>query len=244
MDGQTFPIGDSDQRRDSESQDPAHNSTPIYFPGKDLYQNENLLIYPGNLLPHWELNLIAYHVCFRLDDAIPASVRMQWQEERKRILEKSPNGDKMPTKEEVKRFQYLYSEKIEKYLDSGYGSCILREENVAIIVRNSLEFYESKKYSLHAWCIMPNHVHVIFQALGTHTLSEILHGWKSFTSHAINNLLNRKGKLWQDDSYNHIIRTLREYHYHVKYVWNNPENAGFHEWKWRWKRLAGNAGVK
>ena len=91
---------------------------------------------------------------------------------------------------------------------------------------------------------MPNHVHVVFQALGFHTLSEILHGWKSFTSHAINNLLNRKGQLWQDDSYNHIIRTLKEYYYQVRYVWNNPENAGFHEWKWRWKRLGGNDDVQ
>ncbi|MBR5080705.1 MAG: transposase [Victivallales bacterium] len=234
---QGFPIDDNDQRTDSESQDSVRNSTPIYFPGKELYQNENLLIYPGNLLPHWELNDIAYHISFRLADAIPVTIRQQLQEERKQIFGNCPEEEQMPTKEEIRRFQYLYSEKIEKYLDSGYGSCVLREESVAKIVCKSLEFYEGQKYLLHAWCIMPNHVHVVFQALRAHTLAEILHGWKSFTSHAINKLLNRKGQLWQDDSYNHIIRTSKEYYFQVRYVWNNPENAGFHEWKWRWKRL-------
>ena len=221
-----------DERRDGNNDLPC-----IYFPGKGIYQHENLLVYQGNHLPHWGLNSIAYHVCFRLVDAIPTSQRMQWLEERRRFLEKYSNEHQKPIDDEMKRFQYLYSEKVEKYLDNGYGSCILRKPDIATIIRNSLEFNERKKYLLHAWCIMPNHVHVVLQVLGAHTLSEILHGWKSFTSHSINNMLSRQGQLWQDDSYNHIIRTLKEYYFQVRYVWNNPENAGLREWKWRWKRL-------
>ncbi len=226
-----------------EPMDSNYDSTYIYFPGKEIYQHENLLVYQGNHLPHWELNFIAYHVCFRLVDAIPTSQKMQWLEERKQFLEKFSNEHQNPTDDEMKRFQYLYSEKVEKYLDNGYGSCILRKPDVATIVRNSLEFYEGKKYLLHAWCIMPNHVHVVLQVLGTYALSEILHGWKSFTSHSINNLLSRQGQLWQDDSYNHIIRTLKEFHFQVRYVWSNPDNACLREWKWRWKRMETNDNV-
>ncbi len=210
-------------------------SPAIYFPGKQIYKDNRLNISSGNLLPHWELESVIYHVCFRLADAVPVTVQKEWLSERNQIAAVCAKEQRKLTEEEKQRLNYLYSEKIEKFLDTGHGSCLLRKNEIADLVNNSLKYNNNIKYSLHAWCIMPNHVHVMFQALEHHTLSEIIKEWKSVTAHAINKLLNQKGQLWQQDYYNHIIRTEEEYCNQINYVWNNPEKAGFQAWEWRWK---------
>ncbi len=214
-----------------------HDNNEIYFPGKGIYANDYLATYKGNSLPHWELGATIYHVSFRLADSVPAAKQKQWLEERNQLLEKYTKGHQSLTDDEKRRLQKLYSETIEKYLDSGYGSCVLRNPDAAQIVNDSLLYYNEQKYILHAWCIMPNHVHVIFQLLHNLPQSDIIHGWKSFTAHAINKLLKLNGTLWQSDCYNHIIRTPDEYYYQIRYVWNNPQKAGFSNWQWRWKCL-------
>ena len=66
-------------------------------------------------------------------------------------------------------------------------------------------------------------------------MKKTLHYWKSISSHRINKLLNRTGPLWHSDSYNHIIRTSREYYNQIWYVWNNPVKISTVGWPWRWK---------
>ena len=53
---------------------------------------------------------------------------------------------------------------------------------------------------------MPNHVHVVVTPMKGFALGEILHSWKSFSAHKINELLGREGQLWQRESYDHIVR--------------------------------------
>ncbi len=214
-----------------------HDNRVPYFPGKSIYQDSTLTTYKGENLPHWQTSSVIYHVSFRLADSVPVAQQEEWLAERKRLADIAVLEHRVLVDDEKKRLQFLYSRKIEQFLDSGYGSCLLCDDKVADIVKQSLEFYNHQKYLLHAWCIMPNHVHIIFELLDGYAQSEILHGWKSYTAHAINKLLGRKGNLWQVDSYNHIIRTEAEYYNQVRYVWNNPVKAGFGRWKWRWMCL-------
>ncbi|MBQ7177341.1 MAG: transposase [Victivallales bacterium] len=206
----------------------------VYFPGRAIY-NEPIRINKGEYnLPHWELDATIYHVCFRLNDSVPMQKQMEWKREREWIIENAHLEKRELTEYEKKRLQYLYSDKIDAYLDAGYGECILRNPDVANIVQNSLNFYNGKKYRLHSWCIMPNHVHIAFQLLEHYRLSEVLQGWKSFTAHTINKFLGRTGVLWQSDCYNHIIRTENEYYQQLRYIWHNPDKAGLSNWQWRW----------
>ena len=57
-------------------------------------------------------------------------------------------------------------------------------------------------------------------------LKELSKTWKSFTARRINQLLRRTGQLWEKESYDHIIRSEKEYWFQIDYVWNNPEKAG------------------
>ena len=230
----SYGISSSDAPESISENETMHRNR-VNFPGTAIYESTNVEAYSSRIYPHWELQSVVYHVCFRLVDSVPMDMQRQWLAERKQFHDICEKEHRTLTDIEIKRFKYLYSERIERFLDSGYGSCILQKPEIAQIVHGSLEYYNTVKYLLHAWCIMPNHVHTIFQVLAQYTLSEILHGWKSFTSHAINKYLGTQGQLWQVDCYNHIIRSEKEYYQQIRYVWDNPLKAGHPKWEWRWK---------
>ena len=224
---------------------------------------QSLAISKGENLPHWTCDNAIYHVSFRLEDSVPASKRDEWLAERKIFEETAKREDRNLTEEEEKRIQYLFSERIEKFLDTGYGECHLSKHGIAELLAKAIKYFDGKRYLLHAWCVMPNHVHVIVEpfadkrserdALGTSgpdrdglatsdalgtpdALAAIIHSWKSYTAHEANKILKRTGEFWQKDAYNHIIRSEKEYFFQMKYVWENPEKAGLADWAWRWKR--------
>ncbi|HEY0866962.1 MAG TPA: transposase, partial [Fimbriimonas sp.] len=184
----------------------------------------------GAYLPHWTQEGAIYHVVFRLKDSVPSEVLQEWRIERER-LETMRASDLVSTKE---GFEYLrlHQEKIDAYLDAGHGECLLRDERAASCVVDALGYFNGERYTLHAWCVMPNHVHVVVQPAPGHSLDQITHSWKSFTSHEINKLLGRSGGLWQEESYDHLIRDASDYLSQVKYVLENPKRAKLVGWKW------------
>ena len=60
-------------------------------------------------------------------------------------------------------------------------------------VEQALLHFHGQRYGLYAWCVMPDHVHVVFHPLGAERLARIVHSWKSFTANAINRMLGRPG---------------------------------------------------
>jgi putative transposase len=106
------------------------------------------------------------------------------------------------------------------------GSCALKDPQVATVVQDALRFFDGKRYLLAAWCIMPNHVHVIFSPLPPHSVSEILKSWKGFTARRANQLLNRSGSFWGVESFDHLIRSPEHFEQFVAYIHNNPVRAG------------------
>ncbi len=117
------------------------------------------------------------------------------------------------------------------------GPSWLQYPRVASVVVNALLYGESARrfYQLHAWVVMPNHVHTIFQP---HTAMPTIMRWlKGRTSRAANRILGRTGTpFWQDESFDHWIRSEEELQYLIEYVENNPPKAGLVEAKeqWRW----------
>lgn len=88
--------------------------------------------------------------------------------------------------------------KLEAYLDRGYGSCPLRNIEVAVLVENTLLFHEAERYRLCAWVVMPNHVHALFEVWKT-PMSQILYTWKRFSATRANRILNASGRFWQKE---------------------------------------------
>lgn len=179
----------------------------------------------GNL-PHWRQDGVTYHVTFRLGDPLPVHVAVRLRTDLRRWLEAHP-----PPRSRAERLEYWrFYLALEKHLDAGYGQCLLRHRLAQAIVRDAMLFFDGERYYLHDWVIMPNHVHLLMTALPNHQLSGILHSIKSFTAKRINRALGRKGRIWQKESFDHIVRSAESFQCFRSYIKANPaaiEDGGF-----------------
>lgn len=187
----------------------------------------------GNKLPHWTRDGATYAVTFRLADSIPEAAAAKLRLERERLEQEAAN-ESVPTLERLTRLARLKSDLTEKYLHAGHGECLLSRHDCAEVVAVALGHFDGKRYRLHAWCVMPNHVHVVLSAFPGERLEKILHSWKSFTSKAIGKLIGRSGQIWQAESYDHIVRDDVDLAHCIQYALDNPLVAGLRDWKWVW----------
>jgi len=163
-------------------------------------------------LPHLEHPGIIQSVTFRLHDALPQSKLKEWARE----LAHNPQRE---------RDRKLRA-RIEKYLDAGHGSCLLRNPRIGSLVEHAMFFFDGERYHLLAWCVMPNHVHVLIETRPGLELGVLLHSWKSWSAHEANKLLGRKGTFWQREYFDRFIRDGEHYENVLRYVENNPVKAG------------------
>lgn len=185
-------------------------------------------------LPHWEATEATYFVTFRIADSLPREVLQQIEFQRKDIPATAAQMQRALTGEERRRLAQQHSRMLERYLDAGAGRCWLSSAVVAGAVADSLRKFDGTRYRLFAWCVMPNHVHVVFQTIAGNALSGILHSWKSFTAKKANQILKRSGTFWQHEYYDLLIRDQAEFARAVVYVAENPQKAGLKEWDWVW----------
>ena len=217
-------VAPSSPRSVTTAPSPSDAGFATRFPGRNLVVDET---YRGNHMPHWNVGGAIYHVSFRLADSVPREKLQEWQEARLDFRRRRLAGGPMSA-EDVCALKRLYSEKIEKYLDSGLGSCILRSDGALAVVRTTLRHGDEADYLLHAYGIMPNHVHVGLALRPGVELSQVVQAWKSVSGHRINRLLGRKGTVWQVDYYNHVIRTVDEYRAQMDYI---ARNDGVEAWR-------------
>ena len=106
------------------------------------------------------------------------------------------------------------------------GSCALNRPEIARLVQNAFLYFEGQRYELGTWCVMANHVHVIFAPAVGHSPSAILQSWKGFTAREANRILGTRGTFWERESFDHLIRSLRSFERLGNYVEMNPVKAG------------------
>ncbi|PYL35323.1 MAG: carbamoyl phosphate synthase large subunit [Verrucomicrobia bacterium] len=177
-------------------------------------------------LPHWEQPDATYFVTFRLADAVPQGILRRWKEEIEAWRKFHPEPWDASTKYE---YQKRFQDDREQWLDQGHGKCVLEKADAAAIVVSALRHFDRDRYLLDAFVVMPNHVHVLVQLAKGQALADILHSWKSFSAKAINELLGRKGQLWQEESYDRIVRDWNELVGYRDYILHNPEKAKLRE---------------
>src|SRR6476620_5778829 len=196
---------------------------PGRFCGLDPHGEINIT---SRKLPHWRQTGATYFVTFRLADAVPATLLRQWKEELKTWLKFHPEPWDVQTKHE---YQRRFQESREEWLDRGHGSCLFREESAAEIVADALKHFQGTRYLLDAFVVMPNHVHALLLPLNGHSLSEILHSWKSFTGKELKRRGGEQETIWQDENYDRIVRDEKELQHFRDYIECNPSKAGLHE---------------
>jgi putative transposase len=167
-------------------------------------------------LPHFDAAGVMQMLTYRLEDALPHGVL-------ERCLRDASH-------DAARR------RRLEECLDAGLGACFLRRPEAARLVVDNWKHFDGERYTLIAWVVMPNHVHVIITERPGWPLSRVIHGWKSFTAHRINGLLSVSGRLWEADYWDRGIRDERHYRAAVQYIHQNPVKAGLvaHPEEWPW----------
>jgi REP element-mobilizing transposase RayT len=157
-------------------------------------------------LPHCDKPGLVQLVTLRLVDSLPASRRGEWEH-----LLKIEDARERRTE-------------LESYLDRGAGECWLRDARVAAIAEEAMQFHHGTRYELLAWCVMPNHVHVLLHVWDW-PLAKMLQNWKSVSAVAANKLLKRSGSFWQREYWDVFMRSEEQEKAAIRYVENNPVKA-------------------
>jgi leucyl-tRNA synthetase len=195
---------------------PVSSTTPFFEEKREIkIRNRNL--------PHWQQDQKYYFVTWRLNDSLPASLVRDWKLEAAAWLA----ARKQPlSTEEEKEFHCLFSDRLESLLDEGRGSCILGNPDIAKIVEQTLKHFDGSRYSLSAFVLMPNHVHVLFKLSAGEDLGKVIHSWKSYSAHEINKALKQEGPVWQEEYFDRIVRGESHHARVLEYICENPAKAG------------------
>jgi putative transposase len=185
-------------------------------------------------LPHVQAEGATYFVTFRLANSLPVEILERLKAETQKI-------NSLPAEQALLAHKRWFT-RYDDFLDCGVcGERFLKNEQIADMVAESIQFRNGKIYDLTAFSVMPNHAHLVCTPLEKSTgvfygLTEILHSLKRYTARQANLLLNRTGAFWQDESYDHFIRNDAELKRIIKYVLYNPVKAGLVDdcshWKW------------
>ncbi len=152
---------------------------------------------------------------------MPAKVIKQWERE-------------LSHEEDQVRIRKI-AQMVNTYCDKGYGECQLKDPRVARLAQEQLFENHGKQYELHAWVVMPNHMHVLLTPIGA-GLEEIVKGIKGASSVKINQLLGRSGRLWQPGFFDRYIRDGDHLAGVKSYIEWNPVKATLcsDPTKWAW----------
>ena len=199
--------------------------------------NSHRAWYSRGYLPHCDTPHLIQSITFRLADSLPQSKLAELEEELTHLSEQRREPERR--------------KRIESWLDAGMGCCALAHPDVARYVQNSLLHFHGERYQVHAWCIMPNHVHVLIEPLTD--LASIVQGWKSYTARwilrkneALRLNIPRSDRLWMREYWDRYIRDAGHYQNVVEYIHQNPVKAGLCDAPetWPWSSASpGNADV-
>lgn len=168
-------------------------------------------------LPHRDDSRLIQFITFRLADSLPAIRRAEW--ESILAIESAPQRKR----------------KLEFYLDLGRGLSHLQAAPLARMVESAFLHFNGTRYRLHAWVIMPNHVHVMMEPMG-YSIGAIVASWKSWTSRRANRMLGQTGPFWSRDYWDTWIRDSSHSDRVRKYIESNPVRAGLartaSDWTW------------
>jgi REP element-mobilizing transposase RayT len=163
-------------------------------------------------LPHLDFGPHPQFVTFRLFGTLPSSLVESWRGEFARLPED--------------RRHAAMRRRCEEWLDRGDGDRLLADPSHAAVVRDALLHFDGERYDLHAWAVMPNHVHVLFTPRPGHAIGKIVGSWKGFSAYEINARTGRRGPVWQRDFFDRYVRDQRHFAAVRTYVEENPVKAG------------------
>jgi putative transposase len=176
------------------------------------------MVYYERNLPHWLPEGRSLFLTWRLHGSLPQIA-----------LEALHKNDKLEGGKKFLRF--------DQELDgAGFGPVWLKDSRVAGVVVIAIEAVAQNGLCVvHAYTVMPNHVHMLLDPKVE--LKQITRAIKGRSARACNGLLHRTGlPFWQEESYDHWVRSAASFGKIQRYIETNPVSAGLvkspEEWEW------------
>jgi REP element-mobilizing transposase RayT len=204
-------------------------------------------------LPHWQPPGATFFITWRLFGSLPREA-LDRLEANKLLLEREiARADATQDERKIHHFkkQFALYDSLLDYAQDG--PMWLKEDRLAAVVQTALLEGYRDQYTLWAYVVMANHVHVFLTPsvvawtsvrAGSDDgkpayipLSQITRSLKGSTAREANKLLDRTGQpFWQDESYDHWARDDDEFSRIIAYIENNPVKAGLvlkpEDWQW------------
>jgi len=153
--------------------------------------------------------------------------------------------------EPLLRPKYEYHRRLPHYQNASgalfvtfrtFSNLILSDPVRDQMMRHCL-YDHGKRIQLSAAVVMPNHVHLLFWALRDQAgwpfpLVDILQALKSSSAHTLNKLLHHAGPVWDEESFDHVLRSDESWEQKREYIRQNPVRAGLvrraEDYRWLW----------
>lgn len=185
-------------------------------------------------LPHWSQAGTLCFITWRTWDSMPAAVVRCWLAERDEWLRRQ-GIDPLRADWEAKvrlwplsqqrAFRDFVSRRWSEHLDELHGACLLRRPELARHVYQSLLHADGDCYYLTDFVVMPNHVHLLAAFATDEAMLEQCESWKHFTARKINRAVGRFGRFWEQDAFDHLVRSPEEFEHLRRYIADNPAAA-------------------
>jgi putative transposase len=186
-------------------------------------------------LPHYDVDHATYFITTCLAGSLPARGRLK-----DGSPQASPNCGQIGPHDALAMFDDpgLQADfaSTEAWLDDRPLIRWLRDSRLAAIVLEELLSKAGAWYDLHAYVVMPSHVHWVCtpreqwmteqQRAGRCARATLVRAIKGRTARACNRVLGRQGAFWQSESYDRVVRKSEELERFVQYVEYNPVKAG------------------
>jgi putative transposase len=198
-------------------------------------------------LPHWSQAGTVAFITWRTWDSIPEDVNRKWVAEGEAWLIDhgiDPTRADWETRLEslgsklAREYRLLVSDRWNDSLDACHGACVLKRPDLAQMVAESLASSDGDRYELTDYVVMPNHVHLLAAFPDEDSMLLQCKSWKTFTATGINRAIGRTGRFWQQDGFDHLVRSVEQFEFLRRYIAENPTRAGLGAGEFvRWSRV-------
>ena len=195
-------------------------------------------------LPHIQPIGATFFVTFRLKGSLPPHFMSNLTEDYEAKVAEILSCDYLDREVEIYRQQKIFFKRYDEGLHLVHdGVNHLSKLDIAQVVAQKIHQYDGELYDLLAYCIMPNHVHLVFDTSlqlrlqgieieninpeNYKQLDKIMKLIKGGSSFEANKILGRQGTFFQRESYDHYVRDEKELARIIWYIVNNPVKAKF-----------------
>lgn len=235
----------------------------------DLFDPKAELLVHERLRPHWSQAGAIVFVTFRTADSIPQEVLKRWERDKREWIRNVLHGRELrfdapssplssealseagdgrvhwstllPLLSEMERhaFDFHFHRRRELELDECHGACVLKRPELARIVAESLMHFDGQRYRMGDFVVMPNHVHLLAAFPSVEAMERQFDSWLHYTAVRIHASLDATGHFWQQEPFDHLVRSVEQYDYLRNYIARNPARAMLKPGEFLYRRLDG-----